>query len=53
MTDDITQRIDLASQILITVASELRSSELFDALEMISSYRSQYIEDNSQFGKGA
>lgn len=53
MVDDITQRLDLASQILIAVASELKSSELYDILGMISEFRQQYIQDNSQFGAGA
>lgn len=53
MTDNITQRLDLASEILITLAKDTKATEIYDILEMISDYRNQYIQDNSQFGKGA
>ena len=50
---NIVKQLDIAMEILTIVFSETSSSEIGDCLDMLSEFREQYIEDNSQFGVGA
>jgi hypothetical protein len=45
--------LNAALQILVKVYEEGHPSEIADAMDMISAYREQYIEDNGAFGVGA
>lgn len=53
MKDSISERLELATKILITVWEETKAEEIADAMDMISHWREQYVEENSQFGAGA
>ena len=46
-------RLDQAIEILTILFVDTKSTEIADALDMLSEYREQSIEDNSQFGVGA
>lgn len=50
---DILKKLDAATKALIEVFMDTKSTEIGDALDMLSAYREQYVEDNSQFGVGA
>ena len=51
--DNNIQRMDLAQQILVSLYDDTRSSEIADAMDMLSAWREQYIKDNSAQGVGA
>lgn len=50
---DTLSLLDEAIAKLIELHSFTSSSEIADALYILSMYREQYVEDNSQFGMGA
>jgi hypothetical protein len=50
---DPIKSLELAMQILVTVWEETRAPEIADSMDMLSAWREQYLEDNSQFGVGA
>jgi hypothetical protein len=45
--------LDAAMELLIELRSKTGSSEIADALDMLSAWREQYVQDNSQHGMGA
>ena len=46
-------RLGQAIEILTNLFVDTKSTEIADALDMLSAYREQSVEDNSQFGVGA
>lgn len=50
---DILKKLDLAMTVLTVVYSDTKATEIADALDILSAYREQYVEENSQFGVGA
>jgi hypothetical protein len=53
MANDVIKKLDLAMTVLTIVQQDTQSSEISDALDMLSSWREQYVQDNGQFGAGA
>lgn len=50
---DAIKQLDLAMQVLTTVFQATKASEIGDALDILSAWHEQYIEDNSQHRVGA
>lgn len=46
-------KLDAAMEILISIFQETKDSAIADALDMLSTYREEYVKDNGQFGAGA
>ena len=46
-------RLDQAIEILTDLFVDTKSTEIGDALDILSAWREQYVQDNSQFGVGA
>ena len=52
-TTDFIKKLDVAVQVLMVAWEDHHASEIADALDILSDYRAQYVQDNSQFGVGA
>lgn len=50
---DTTKTLDLAMELLTILFTETKATEVADALDILSAYREQTAQDNSQFGVGA
>ena len=50
---DTIQKLRNAQALLVSAWEDTRATEIADAMDMISDYMQQYIQDNSQFGVGA
>lgn len=50
---DVLKKLDLAMTVLTVVFEDTRATEIADALDMLSAWREQYVEENSKFGAGA
>lgn len=53
MSRDTIKRLDEASAVLIALYTDTKATEIADILDMISAYREEHMEENSQFGVGA
>ena len=45
--------VDVAMTMLVSIQQDTKSSEIADALDILSAWREQYVQDNSQFGVGS
>lgn len=52
MIDEL-KKLDVAMQVLTDLYIDTKSTEIADALDILSQWREDYIEANSQFGVGA
>lgn len=50
---DVLKKLDLAMEVLTIVFQDTKATEVADALDILSAYREQYVQDNSQYGVGA
>jgi hypothetical protein len=46
-------RLDQALEILTILFVDTKSTEIADALDILSAWREKHVQDNSQFGVGA
>ena len=52
MSDHL-KKLDIGMQVLLAAYEDSHASEIADALDILSTYREQYVLDNSREGVGA